>query len=141
MNHYVIDTSVLIQHLIEEPHTKNVDALFERVGQETTLFAPEFCLLECTNVLWKHVRFNQLASSTAQSLVTDLTDLGIRLYPTTSLLPSALVIGIKYQLAIYDSLFIALAKHLEYPLITDDKKQAKSAETEGVILKAITDFV
>jgi len=47
---------------------------------------------------------------------------------------------LKHQLAIYDSIYIALAEKLNYPLITVDQKQAKASQAEGVTLKNIADF-
>ncbi|MBC8100435.1 MAG: type II toxin-antitoxin system VapC family toxin, partial [Armatimonadetes bacterium] len=41
----------------------------------------------------------------------------------------------------YDSVYIALAKHLNCPLITLDQKQASAAAQEHVTLKPITEFV
>jgi len=55
-------------------------------------------------------------------------------------MPRALEIGLKHQLAIYDSIYIALAEKLNYPLITVDQKQAKASQAEGVTLKNIADF-
>jgi len=55
-------------------------------------------------------------------------------------MPRALEIGLKHQLAIYDSIYIALAEKLNYPLITVDQKQAKASQAEGITLKNIADF-
>ena len=52
----------------------------------------------------------------------------------------ALEIGLKHELAVYDSVYIALAEQLGHPLITDDSRQATAASAEGITLKAITDF-
>jgi predicted nucleic acid-binding protein len=56
------------------------------------------------------------------------------------LLPRALEIGLNNQLAVYDSVHIALAEKLGLPLITVDAKQATAATASGVVLKPITDF-
>ncbi|MFP5270683.1 MAG: hypothetical protein ACLGGO_10565 [Coleofasciculus sp.] len=42
-----------------------------------------------------------------------------------------------YQLALYDSLYIALALNLNCPLVTVDERQGNGAIASGVILKAI----
>jgi predicted nucleic acid-binding protein len=47
---------------------------------------------------------------------------------------------LKHKLALYDSIYIALAEQLKYPLVTDDSKQAEAARAEGIILKLLTDF-
>ena len=52
MNEYILDASIVVQHFVTDIHTANVDVLFEEVGNTVTAYIPEFCLLECTNVLW-----------------------------------------------------------------------------------------
>jgi predicted nucleic acid-binding protein len=140
MSNYVVDASIVVQHFITDTHTRHVDALFDQVGVAITVHVPEFGLLECANVLWKNVRFQGMPQSSAETLVKDLIALDISFEPVVELLPRALEIGVKHQLAIYDSVYIALAEQLGYELITDDEKQAKAASAEGVSLKAITDF-
>lgn len=140
MSDFILDASILIQYVIADIHTTYVDTLFESVGDTITAHIPEFCLLECTNVLWKQVRFNNVPSETAIEHAKDLRALDLVIVPITDLLPRALEIGTKHQLAIYDSVYIAMAEQLGYPLITDDGKQAEAASAEAVTLKPITDF-
>ncbi|MEQ8674555.1 MAG: type II toxin-antitoxin system VapC family toxin [Aggregatilineales bacterium] len=138
---YIVDTSIMMQYLLSEPHTANVSTLFEHVAKSTTtVYVPEFCLLECTNVLWKHVRFQGMPQNTADLLTQDLLALDLILVAVTNMLPRALEIGLKHELAVYDSLYIALAEKLGYPLITVDVKQEKAALAEGITLKPITEF-
>jgi len=119
---YIIDTSIVIQHLITESHTVYVDSLFDEVGETVTLHAPEFCFLECANVLWKQVRFQGMTLLQAEELVDDLIQLPIIPMPVVGLSKRALSLGVRHQLAIYDSLYIALTENLGYPLITDDAR-------------------
>jgi predicted nucleic acid-binding protein len=60
MTDYIVDASVVIQELIED--TYSLQARADR------LHVPEFCLLECTNVLWKQVRFHGMPGSEAEQL-------------------------------------------------------------------------
>jgi predicted nucleic acid-binding protein len=140
MSQYVVDTSVMIQHFISEAHTANADELLEEAGKTITLYIPEFCLVECANVLWKHVRFHGVSQSEAEVLVSDIAELDVVVMPAAGLLPRALAIGLKHKLALYDSIYIALAEQLNYPLVTDDAKQAAAALAEGITLKPLTDF-
>lgn len=140
MSDYVIDASVVIQHLLNESHTANANALFDEVGQTITVYIPEFCLLECTNVLWKQVRFQGMPVSQADQMVTDLMALAMTLVPISNMLKRGLQIGLTHQLAVYDSLYIALAEALNYPLITVDERQSNAALAEGIELKPLSDF-
>ncbi|MBW4441289.1 MAG: type II toxin-antitoxin system VapC family toxin [Plectolyngbya sp. WJT66-NPBG17] len=61
-------------------------------------------------------------------------------YRQASILQRALQIGSKYQLAVYDSVFIALAEQLNVPLISVDERQVRAAIAQNVTIKPITDF-
>ncbi|GAB4516377.1 MAG: type II toxin-antitoxin system VapC family toxin [Anaerolineae bacterium] len=139
-NQYIVDASIMVQLLVTEAHTPETKMLFASVDDGNALIVPEFCLLECTNVLWKHVRFHGLAQADSEKQLRILSVLDIRITPIIGLMPRSLEIGLKYQLAVYDSVYIALAEKLNTPLITDDNRQAQAARTEGLILKDVTDF-
>jgi predicted nucleic acid-binding protein len=140
VSRYVIDASIVIQFLIADTHTEEVRALFRELTSNDELIVPEFCILECTNVLWKQVRFYGMDEETAHALVTDLADLPLTSYTITHLLDRALKIGLAHQLAVYDSVYIALAENLSSSLITDDERQASAGSTAGIVLKSIMDF-
>lgn len=139
---YIVDASVVVQYAITQTDTTAVRALIARLYQGIDrLIIPEFCLLECTNVLWKEVRFQGLPADQADALVKELLSLKFEVVPTRHLLSQALTIGLNCQLAIYDSLYIALAKEQESGLITVDVRQQTGAIASGVALKPITDFL
>jgi predicted nucleic acid-binding protein len=106
----------------------------------TRLLVPEFCLVECTNVLWKRVRFENMPQASAEQLARDLHTLPLTLVSVKSLYERALQIGLAHKLAIYDSVYIALAERRRYPLITGDVRQEAAARAVGVTIKPITDF-
>ncbi|WP_413164248.1 type II toxin-antitoxin system VapC family toxin [Capilliphycus salinus ALCB114379] len=140
MNNYIIDASIVIQRFIQQEYTPQVRILFNRLLKGDRFYIPEFCLLECTNVIWKQVRFYGLPEEQAQLLIRDLQSIPFNVASVNHLLSSALDIGLTHQLAIYDSLYIALALQLDYPLITVDDRQLNAAINCGVTLIPITDF-
>ena len=96
--------------------------------------------MECTNVIWKQVRFRGMPSTQAEILVHDLVGLPLMLVPITGMLPRGLQIGLKHQLAVYDAVYIALAEQLNHPLITVDGRQEDAAKAEGIQTKPLSDF-
>ncbi len=76
-DHFVIDPSVLIQAYVHEPNTDNVLALLNGLKEpaSVSLHAPEFCLMECTNILWRHARFHGMPAATATKAINDLINL------------------------------------------------------------------
>lgn len=137
---YIVDASVVIQRLIQQPFTPNAQSLFNQITASDQLIVPEFCLIECTNVIWKQVRFFAMPPLQAERLVKDLRALPLKRAPVKKLLDNALKIGLKHQLAVYDSVYLALALQLNVAVITVDQPQEHAAANEGITLKPITDF-
>ena len=138
---YVIDASVAVQRMVRDDQTPHVRTLFRLAADGVLrLWAPEFCLAECTNVLWKAVRFQGMDATRALTLVRDLSDAPLHIVAASELLPRALELGIEHNSPIYDTVYIALAETQALPLITADRRQARIATAHGVVLKPITDF-
>jgi predicted nucleic acid-binding protein len=140
MANYIVDASVVIEYLITGPHTPTVQAFFNQITAADRLTIPEFCLLECTNVIWKHVRFNDMPRGDADEVLRVLRTLKLRRAPMKRLLDRSLDIALNNSLAVYDSGYIALALHYGYPLISIDQPQIRAAAAEGVILIPVTHF-
>jgi predicted nucleic acid-binding protein len=81
-----------------------------------------------------------MPQSDAEGLIETLVAFPFKVVPVSSLLKRGLQIGLAHQLAIYDSIFIALAEQTGAALITADLKQEQAARHEGIVIKAITDF-
>ncbi len=140
MNNYVVDASILAQHVVLDTYTSNVDALLTESAASIQLHIPEFCLLECANVIWKQVNINNLSAAHAESLIVNLTAFPLVIHPASVLLKHSLSIAAAHNLAVYDSIYIALAEHLQFALITADGKQEKAARALGITIKPVTDF-
>ncbi len=136
----VVDASVVIEYIISGSHTTNAKALFGQSTANDRFIVPEFCLLECTNVIWKHVRFQGMSIPQSQALLRHLRKIPLTRVPMKAALGMALSIGLTHKLAVYDSAYIALARRSQFPLITIDHPQSEAALNEGVTLKQITDF-
>jgi predicted nucleic acid-binding protein len=141
MADYILDTTVVISYFIQVPHTANATTLFKQLKANDRLLVPEFSRLECVNVIWKYVRFQNLPQAQAEQNIKDLLALPLKIVPITNVYVQAFQIGLTHQLAIYDAIYIALAKNLTLPLISVDQSQIRAASLEGVIVKPITDFM
>lgn len=140
MARYIVDASVIIEYLITGAYTPYTTVMFAQSKLGDRFIIPEFCLLECTNVIWKQMRFQGMDPQRAVSTLKDLRKLPLRRTPMKALLERSLRIAARHQLAVYDSAYIALAKKLSLPLITLDQPQSRAATAEGVVLKRLTDF-
>lgn len=139
---YVVDTSVVVQNLITDVCTPAVELLFTQAGDGVIeLWVPDFCLIECANVLWKAARFRGLPPEQAAQLLFDLVSFPLYITPVAELLPRALALGLAHDLAVYDCIFIAMAERLTCPLITVDERQSEVAVAGGIPLKKVSEFM
>ena len=139
---FVIDASVLIQGYIQDTQTLYTLALLRGLSNPATvaLHTPEFCLLECTNILWKQVCFHGAAITSVKRALVRLEQTPLVVHPAKTLLSRALSIGLEHEVAVYDAIYIALAQMVSLPLITVDTRQSVAAQKMGITLKAISDF-
>lgn len=140
MANYIVDASIVIEYLVVGTYTPNVISFFNQVKNTDRLIVPEFCLLECTNVIWKQVRFRNMNSADGENLINALRALKLRRTPMKRLLNRTFRIAANNNLAVYDSGYISLALYYGYPLLTLDQAQSRSAAVEGVTLIPITNF-
>jgi predicted nucleic acid-binding protein len=138
--HYIVDASVVAEYLVTGPFTTQATAFFRGAFAGDQFTVPEICLNECANVIWKAIRFRGMPPSQGFQALLDLKALPLKRTPTKSILSLALSIGLKHDLAIYDSLYIALAQRSQLPFVTLDVKQGKVASTEGIITLSISQF-
>jgi predicted nucleic acid-binding protein len=137
---YVIDASVVIEYLVAGPNTLHAQAFFATMTDADRLLVPEFCLLECTNVIWKQVRFTGMKLFAAYQLLGLLRKLKLQRTPMKRLLDRALEIGIDHQLAVYDAGYIALSERYQCSLISIDQPQIQAAQREGVTIIPLGSF-
>ncbi len=140
MADYVIDTSIVVQRFIREDYTEQTRRLFNRLTAPDNFHLPEICLVECVNVFLTHARFHGLPRTEAVFFVQQLLSYPFTIVSADEFLVRALQIGLEQKLAIYDSIYVALAEKYNYPLITVDARQEVAARTIGITIKPITDF-
>lgn len=143
VQNFVVDASVLIQAFVRDQDTARVRTILRGTfdpDDPTVLHVPEFCLLECANIFWKRVQFQTTPLDAMQRALNALLATPLTIQPVVTLLPRALALGAGHRLAVYDSLYLALAEALSYPLITVDQRQSQVAAVVGIPLKPVTGF-
>jgi predicted nucleic acid-binding protein len=138
---YLVDASIIAEFLITGLHTPNAQAFFKRALTGDLFTIPELALNECTNVIWQAVRFRGMPPALALQALRDLQALPLKRATTKAVLETALAIGLKHNLAIYDSLYIALAQRSRNAFVTLDRKQSVAAIAEGVTVIPVTNFI
>ena len=115
----VADTSYLIEGILRDA----------TLLENETLVSPDLALYEVVNALWKHETLLHDLKD-AQERIDLLSELVLNgrvqlVRPDGKLLKETYALSGKYSLAIYDSVFIALALQLKMELATFDSKQSK----------------
>lgn len=100
------------------------------------LLVLDLALTEAANAIWKRHHQRIIAVEEARQLLGRLLRIPVHVQPSTHLLGSALEIAAKYDRAIYDSLFVALAHELRLPGITADEPlwRAVHADFPNIVL-------
>ena len=119
MSLFIVDASVAIKWFMPEVHS---DAALRLLAQEHTLHAPDLFFSEFANVLWKRVRKNEISKSEAAATLEGLLAFHLQVQPSQLLNPLALEIACGANRTVYDSLYLAAAITLHYPLVTADAK-------------------
>lgn len=141
MTYQVIDTSALVKYVLPEDHSDVAERLVSLHRIFTIqLIAPDYILIECANVLWKHVRRNNIRIEDAVSGLRSLQNLHIRLVPQSELLEEALLLAAEINITVYDALFCVLARRENAPLITNDRPLVNRLAGTGIRGLALADW-
>ncbi len=119
MSLFVVDASVAIKWFLPEIHS---DAALRLLAQQHTLHAPDLIFSEFGKVLWKRVRKNEISKNEANATLEALLTLHLQVQPSQSLIPLALEIACGADRTVYDSLYLAAAMALQFPLVTADAR-------------------
>jgi predicted nucleic acid-binding protein len=130
---YVIDASVAIKQFIRDPLSeKTIEFFALLVKPETEFFVPDLFYIEMANILWKYLRAGQLTASQVQEALTFLESYPLRVFSTVTLMKEAVNLGIAYNLTAYDGSYVALAKQIDAPLLTLDRKLFEALATSSL---------
>jgi predicted nucleic acid-binding protein len=124
----VVDASVLVRALVR---TEGSTAAIESI-ERNDLIAPDIVLVETANALWRYVQAGRIDTGMAQLLLKNGAPLIDRLVPSIDLIDNALAIACDARHAVYDCLYLELARSEQAGLVTADKKLAVIARNFGV---------
>ena len=115
----VVDASVAIKWLLQEPGSEQALAILE---QGCTPIAPDLVSSEIGNVLWKKSCTGKISQEVAILLLQEFERIAMRIVASQQLATLALGIAQRCDRSYYDSLYLALAEQMDVPLVTADTK-------------------
>ena len=135
MKQYVLDASVGVKWFFAETNSQKAFILFERFEQKAVklivpeLFFVEFASAACSKVKAKEASFDQAVKALDDLLESDLTR-----YPDEELTDVALENAFRFNISVYDGLYLALAEIYCASLVTADKTLLKACKRFDFLL-------
>lgn len=120
----VLDASVVVKLLVEEPGSDAADALVRDAARTGRwIGAPELLLTECANVLWVQMQRHNWSVEHGQRRLDVLQGLatGIDLKPLSPIVGAAWGYATSLGITVYDACYVALAEALDVPFVTADR--------------------
>lgn len=114
---YVIDASVALKWVLDEPGKAAADALLD-----DELLAPSLWLLEAANALWKRTQRGDIGADEGKTLLAELYNAPVTTVPAEADLPSATEIANRLRRPVHDCLYLALAVREQAQLVTADRR-------------------
>ncbi len=116
MSRLVVDASVAVKWLSQEPETALANAVFVK----HSLTAPDFLVVECANILWKKNRRGEFALGGYEEALLELEALVVDLKPMRDFIALAGKFARDLDHPAYDCAYLALAADEGAPLVTAD---------------------
>ncbi len=126
----VIDSSAAISYILKEKGWKDIEKV---LLEYDFLFSTKLLIKESLNAIWKRkYLIKDLENDKEVIRRLFLLIKIINFYKQSKLYKKAYKISSKYNITIYDSLFLALALKIRGDLLTRDKKQAEVGKKLGI---------
>ena len=118
---FVLDASVVIKWFSEEEYTDVALKLRDDFSKgNIELVVPDLIIYEVSNALRYNPDFDETDVADA---VGTLFDIGISIIvPNRDVINSALNLAYEHKITVYDAYYVALAKEINFKLITADRK-------------------
>jgi len=119
---YVLDTSVVVKWFVSEEDSDKAKIFLKDYEEgKIDIVVPSNLYYEATNVFWlkKQEGFTE---EEALDSIEDLMRLDLEAVLSTELLKEGLKLAHRYEIAVYDSIFLALASERDLELVTADRR-------------------
>jgi predicted nucleic acid-binding protein len=117
----VLDTSVIGKWFKEETNSKIALKIREEFYQgKHEIVIPDLVLYELSNALRYDKKFNEELAYTSIDSLIDM-ELNIVL-PTEEIIKNAISLALKYDVTVYDAIFLSLSQIIDATFITADEK-------------------
>jgi predicted nucleic acid-binding protein len=122
----VVDASIALKWVLEEPGSDAAEDLLEK-----DLAAPSLWLPDAANGLWRRTVRGELTQAEAEERLGELTKAPVASVPLEQDLPEVTRLAIQLNHPAYDCLYLALAKRLGTFVVTADNRFVEAVANHG----------
>lgn len=113
----VIDASVALKWVLDEPGREAADALID-----DDLAAPELWLVEAANALWRRIALGEITAGEALERLAELANAPVASLAMEPHLAAALRLASEIGHPVHDCVYLALALHYDTQVVTADRR-------------------
>ncbi len=125
----VVDASVAAMWFLPEEQSHHAALL---LAPDYDLAAPDILRMEVASALLKALRRNEITAPEAVEALDTLSAAALRLFPAGDHLQTAFHIARRHGGSLYDAIYVALARALRAPIVSNDVQMAEVAKASGV---------
>jgi predicted nucleic acid-binding protein len=132
----VVDASVAAKWFVAEKHSETAALL---LTPEYELVSPDLILLEVGSVLLRSLRRREITPKDCHAIQAELLPGALRLIPAAEHATAAFEIAHGFGGSIYDAAYLAIARLIDAPLVTDDAGLVRVARAAKIEARLIAD--
>jgi predicted nucleic acid-binding protein len=122
MSDTVVDSSVVVKWILPEVDSTQAQRLITDIaGAGERLIVLDLVFPEVANAIWKRNRNRLITFGEAQASLASLARAPVHVESAIRLLDAAFRIAVQYDRAVYDALFVALARDIGVNGVTADE--------------------
>ena len=140
MSVFVVDASLVVKWFVPEVHSA---AARRWLNASHDYMAPDLMFPEAGNALWKKVRRGEPTRQDAQSLASDLAEIGVETVPTRTLVADCHALAVRAGITVYDAMYLTLAVRLETQVVIGDDRFARKLAEHPLLaphVRSVEDF-
>ena len=125
----VVDASVAVKWVVDEEFSDRAEALLTG----TTLCAPAHWQVEAVNAIWGQVHRGRFSAEEGSQRASTLISAPVEAVPVAALFDRAFNLAVALRVTVYDSLYVALAKVRDIPLVSADRRLLRRMMAEPTL--------
>ena len=141
MSDVVVDSSVVAKWILPEADSGIAHSFLNGiVGAGGKVIVVDMAFPEVANAIWKRYRQRLLSMDESRACLAMLAGLPVHVEPAVRLLSAAFEIAARYDRAVYDALFVALAQDFDLAGVTADEPLVNATKLDFPRVKLLRDW-